>query len=314
MISKKLTHPTVEGVREKNYNEAKRWSAVELIDPIMEFDLHIGRETVQVDIDASPHTIAGMWGSDTHNHPKFEVHILLSGSCSMDMEGTSRVLRERQAVVVAPGQYHRPELGSREFERLSMGLTVPEGELRRAMQAAVAEKSVYPVTEEMLYLCRGILAESRRRDPFRREMMQAKVSVLALAVLRAMNLQGEVSGPDKEGRRMPSAIDMYFERNLAQNPGAEDLARQLHLSRRHLNRILQANYGMGFREKLLQARLEKAKWLLRHTEKSVSVIAGEVGYTYDSAFREAFYRQVGMTPQAYRVSRKHQQAQEETDK
>ena len=111
---------------------------------------------------------------------------------------------------------------------------------------------------------------------------------------------------------MPSAIDMYFERNLAQNPGAEDLARQLHISRRHLNRILQANYGMGFREKLLQARLERAKWLLRHTEESVSVIAGEVGYTYDSAFREAFCRQVGMTPQAYR-SKKRKEKQEETE-
>lgn len=287
---------------------------MDLIDPIMEFGLQLGRETLQVDIDASPHTIANMWGTDTHNHPKFEVHILLSGGCAMDMEGTSHKLRERQFVVVAPGQYHRPELGTREFERVSMGLTVPKGELRRAMQAALEAKNVFSVTDEMMYLCRGVLTESRRRDPFRREMMQAKVSTLVLAVLRAMNLQGDVNGLDKEGRRMPSAIDMYFERNLAQNPSAEDLAQQLHLSRRHLNRILQANYGMGFREKLLQARLERAKWLLRHTEKSVSVIAGEVGYTYDSAFREAFYRQVGMTPQAYRLQHKQAGVQEEADK
>lgn len=286
---------------------------MELIDPIMEFDLQIGREKVRVDIDASPHTIAGMWGSDTHNHPKFEVHILLSGSCSMDMEGASHTLQEGQFAVIAPGRYHRPELGSRRFERVSIGVTVPDGELRRSMQAATAETGIYPATEEILHLCRGILTESGRRDPFRKEMMQAKVSVLALAVLRAMNLQGEVRGLDKEGRRMPSAIDIYFERNLARNPGAEDLARQLHLSRRHLNRILQANYGMGFREKLLQARLEKAKWLLRHTDKSVSVIAGEVGYTYDSAFREAFCRQVGATPQAYRLNHKEKRVQEEAE-
>jgi len=287
---------------------------MELIDPIMEFDLQLGRETLQVDIDASPHTIANMWGSGTHNHPKFEVHILLSGSCSIDMEGTGRKLRERQAVVVAPGQYHRLELGVGEIERLSMGLTVPNGPLRRAMQAAVEKTSIYAVTDEIMLLCRGVLSESRRLDPFRREMMQAKVSTLVLAILRAMNLQGDVNGLDKGGRRMPSAIDMYFERNLAQNPSAEDLAQQLHMSRRHLNRILQANYGMGFREKLLQARLERAKWLLRHTENSVSVIAGDVGYTYDSAFREAFCRQVGVTPQAYRLQHKQTGVQEEADK
>ena len=286
---------------------------MDLIDPIMEFGLQLGRETLQVDIDASPHTIAHMWGSGTHNHPKFEVHILLSGSCSVDMEGTGHKLRERRFVVVAPGQYHRLELGVGEIERLSMGLTVPNGPLRRAMQAAVEQTSIYSVTDEIMLLCRGILAESRRRDPFRREMMQAKVSTLVLALLRAMNLQGDVNGLDKEGRRMPSAIDMYFERNLAQNPSAEDLAQQLHMSRRHLNRILQANYGMGFREKLLQARLERAKWLLRHTESSVSVIAGEVGYTYDSAFREAFYRQEGMTPQAYRLHHKQTKVQEDED-
>lgn len=287
---------------------------MELIDPIMEFGLQLGRESLQVDIDASPHTIANMWGSGTHNHPKFEVHILLSGNCSIDMEGTGYKLRARQAVVVAPGQYHRLELGAGEIERLSMGLTVPNGPLRRAMQAAVEQTSIYAVTDEIMQLCRGVLEESRRLEPFRREMMQAKVSTLVLAILRTMNLQGDVNGLDKEGRRMPSAIDMYFERNLAQNPSAEDLAQQLHMSRRHLNRILQANYGMGFREKLLQARLERAKWLLRHTENSVSVIAGDVGYTYDSAFREAFYRQVGMTPQAYRLNHKKINVQEEAGK
>jgi AraC-like DNA-binding protein len=269
---------------------------------------------VQVSIDANPHTIAGVWGGETHNHPRFEVHIMLNGSCRMDMDGTSYVLRQRQMVVVAPGRYHRQEAGNRDFERVSLSVGPGTGLLSRAMQEAVEKQTVYPITEEMVNLCRGILMEGEKNRPYRKEMMQVQVSELTIAVLRELNLGEEDRGMDKEGRRIPSAIDMYFERNLALNPGAEDLAQQLHLSRRQVNRVLQANYGMGFREKLLQARLERAKWLLRRTEKSVSVIAGEVGYTYDSAFREAFYRQVGMTPQAYRLNHKKINVQEEAGK
>ena len=110
-----------------------------------------------------------------------------------------------------------------------------------------------------------------------------------------------------------SIIDNYFGYQMGQNPSADDLAAKLHLSRRQLNRILKATYGMGFREKLLRNRMGQAKWLLRHTDKTVSAIALEVGYAHDSAFREAFRREFHMTPQEYRMKQiQANKEQEET--
>jgi len=57
--------------------------------------------------------------------------------------------------------------------------------------------------------------------------------------------------------------------------------------------------------------MNQAKWLLRHTDKTVSTIVGEVGYAHDSAFLQAFRRQFGMTPMEYRA--KHRQEQEQKE-
>lgn len=80
----------------------------------------------------------------------------------------------------------------------------------------------------------------------------------------------------------------------------EALAEELHLSRSQLNRFLKEQYGMTFREKLLRTRLDRASWLLRHTEKPVEDIVGAVGYSSESAFFQVFRKHFGMTPEKYR--------------
>jgi AraC-like DNA-binding protein len=183
--------------------------------------------------------------------------------------------------------------------------------MRGAMLDTVGQRNVFELTPGMLELCRGILNESRQRPPFCRELMRLRLAELGILLLRLLNLREEV--PAVEGSLRPiSIIDNYFETQMGQNPSADDLAAKLHLSRRQLNRILKATYGMGFREKLLRNRMDQAKWLLRHTDKTVSAIAVEVGYSHDSAFREAFRREFGLTPQEYRLKHRQEESREET--
>ena len=94
--------------------------------------------------------------------------------------------------------------------------------------------------------------------------------------------------------------DVFFEDHLTEGAYVEELAKELHLSRSQLNRFLKEQYGMSFREKLLQTRMDRASWLLRHTEKPVEEIAGEVGYRSESAFFQVFRKIFGQTPEKYR--------------
>ena len=277
----------------------------------LEYSLKLAGENLQLTVDETAHEIAGDLIGQVHNHPQFEMHAILGGTCEVDVDGNSFTLRAGQAAVIAPGQYHRVISAGEGCRRLVVNLIAPEGGVRRALVASVEQQNVFDLTGGMLELCRGILDESRERPPFCRELMRLRLAELGILLLRLLNLQEEV--PAVEGALRPVAvIDNYFETQIGKNPSADDLAAKLHLSRRQLNRILHATYGMGFREKLLRNRMDQAKWLLRHTDKTVTSIADEVGYAHDSAFREAFRREFRLTPQEYRLKHRQEERQEET--
>ena len=82
--------------------------------------------------------------------------------------------------------------------------------------------------------------------------------------------------------------------------GEEVLARELNLSRRQLDRIIQKQYGMSFRQKRSQIRFALACDLLRNSKDSIAKISEELGYSTPSNFTSFFKEMHGMTPGEYR--------------
>jgi two-component system, response regulator YesN len=58
--------------------------------------------------------------------------------------------------------------------------------------------------------------------------------------------------------------------------------------------------GINFIDYLNNIRIEKAKEILQNTNKSIYVIAQEIGYSNDSYFCRIFKQSVGMSPQQYK--------------
>jgi len=59
--------------------------------------------------------------------------------------------------------------------------------------------------------------------------------------------------------------------------------------------------GTGYKEFVIQLRLEQAKRLLRESELRITDIAGEVGYQDMRHFTQVFRKTVMMTPSEYRL-------------
>lgn len=275
------------------------------IESVLELELSLGKDVLGMGITEAAHEVCRVWGSETHSHARFEAHILLSGLCRVDADNVAHTLKAGQVAIIPPGCYHRLVPLEDGCERFTVGLTPKTARLRQAMKEAVPACKIFNPDKGFLALCRKVLDECGQKRPYWKELARMELGQCAVLTLRMMGLREESVFPKRSHRDLSmDIIDNYFEQNLAKDPGADDLAAKLHISRRHLGRILEEIYGMGFREKLLRARMDQAAWLLRHTDKSVSVIAGEVGYTYDSAFRQAFRQRYDMTPQEYRKLKK----------
>lgn len=83
----------------------------------------------------------------------------------------------------------------------------------------------------------------------------------------------------------------------------ESLAAEHHISVSYLQKTFKAVYGIPVYAYLKRYRLERAAEALRSTERSVTDIALDAGYTNPSKFTESFRAVYGMTPSAYRKAK-----------
>lgn len=79
-----------------------------------------------------------------------------------------------------------------------------------------------------------------------------------------------------------------------------ELAEYIGVNRSYLTNMFKKNIGCSPQEYLVNLRIEQAKDLLRHTQKSISTVAEEVGYHDQLAFSKIFKQRCHMSPRAYR--------------
>lgn len=79
------------------------------------------------------------------------------------------------------------------------------------------------------------------------------------------------------------------------------IARAALMSEAHFSREFRAAYGETPHSYLMTRRIERAKWLLRRGDLSVTEVCLEVGCTSLGSFSARFTELVGETPTAYRA-------------
>ncbi|WP_081942973.1 AraC family transcriptional regulator [Myxosarcina sp. GI1] len=92
-------------------------------------------------------------------------------------------------------------------------------------------------------------------------------------------------------------IDAYLDRNIK----LADLAQLLGMSPFHFSRLFKQSIGMTPHQYLSQQRVERAKELLKKTDRLIIDIALECGFSSHSHLSKQFRQITGITPKAYRL-------------
>ncbi|MEU5440872.1 AraC family transcriptional regulator [Streptomyces griseofuscus] len=100
-------------------------------------------------------------------------------------------------------------------------------------------------------------------------------------------------------RRMLRARDT-MDRDYARPLDVSALARVAHVSPAHFARTFRATFGETPHRYLQRRRVERAMYLLRESDRSVTDIAFEVGFGSPGTFSRTFRDIVGSSPRAYR--------------
>ncbi len=105
---------------------------------------------------------------------------------------------------------------------------------------------------------------------------------------------------ESETRRLLRARD-EIDRRFAEPLNVHDLAAVAMVSAAHFSRRFKRLFGQPPHEYLYYRRIERAKWLLRTSDMSVTDICNAVGYSSLGTFTTTFVRLVGESPTTHRA-------------
>ncbi|MCI9419208.1 MAG: helix-turn-helix transcriptional regulator [Eubacterium sp.] len=131
-------------------------------------------------------------------------------------------------------------------------------------------------------------------------------SIQALFQLLFSKLHESLSSDADDFRELELLqLHMNIQNNPASPWSVPEMAKQLHICPRHLQKIYQKRFGITCMDDVIQNRLLLAKEKLEHTDIPVYRIAEQCGYSNTEHFSRQFKQHFTMSPSMYRRSKKN---------
>lgn len=111
--------------------------------------------------------------------------------------------------------------------------------------------------------------------------------------------RSDYRGNEVLAERLFRVTDYIYE-NHSERITLSDVAKNVHLSDYYLSHLIKTFTGLSFQDYLNFARIEESEKLLLGTDKSISFIAEECGFSAVRYYTKFFERWFGVTPKEYR--------------
>ncbi|HPD00989.1 MAG TPA: AraC family transcriptional regulator, partial [Acetivibrio sp.] len=128
------------------------------------------------------------------------------------------------------------------------------------------------------------------------------VMELFVLISRALKMEWESSIKNKSPKikELIQVSVSYIHNNYERDISLKDIAQYVFLSTSYFTRAFKEEMGISPISYLLKLRIERAKELLKETDKRISDIALSVGFSNQQRFNDIFKKYVKLTPLQYR--------------
>jgi signal transduction histidine kinase/CheY-like chemotaxis protein len=118
-----------------------------------------------------------------------------------------------------------------------------------------------------------------------------------------LNIETTTNAPRGLDKKFVNAFVALVEKNIGNADfNVNDIGRELGMSRVQIYRKVKALMGYSVNDYIINVRLKKAKHQLLHTEKSISEIAAEVGFSSATYFSTTFKSRFNLSPKDFKSS------------
>lgn len=248
--------------------------------------------------------------NNPHRHTFFEVCLVGGhGEGEFVVQGKTLSLRPGDVFVARPGVVHQiRNTAEPEMElfwvcfQWTPAPQKPPGDVDRLLKAfAEAEVCVVPDAEARLALIWAAIRVVSEGTPSLGDgaQRQALTAALLLGCAQALSeqreLPEEVAAPGS-GEATARLAVRFIHDNLNCRLPLDEIAAQVHVSTRHLSRLVTEFTGSSPAHYIARARLDRARGLLLHTEMPIKEVAVTVGYPDVHHFTRVFTARFGCPP------------------
>lgn len=237
-------------------------------------------------------------GSVTNFHHRFVLLILLEQGGPVRIGESAYQLEPGECALIFPHQFHHymdVQSGSVEWLFLTFDLDNP--------------KAITPLRDSPRYLdaiavelVEKIAVSYLRGLPSDALGVSYHLSKLLFHLTEAPRIPRErcsAHSADDHRDLIVQKINVYIRQNLKKAPSLEAIAADLGYSASHLRTLFREKLGVSLGLYIRESRLAWAARLLLTTDKMVSAVAEETGFTSLNAFSRAFASSFGVAPKTY---------------
>jgi AraC-like DNA-binding protein/mannose-6-phosphate isomerase-like protein (cupin superfamily) len=264
-------------------------------------------------------SVGSAWTYPSHEHPQYEINVVLAGEQVMVVDGRSYTQRQGDLMLLRPGIVHSSHSNGEGFTYFCMHFDIDDklflsllGRLEQVLFPAggAVAGQIGPALGKLLDL--SAPDGTKAGDSVAKRMrIQSAVFELFATLWEAVSseaahlpgrghVQAELA--HQIANRLQGRVNQHFgqTRSAEEHYGIEEISSELGISVSHCNRVFRSVFGMSPRVYLSRLVLHEAKLLLADPQWSVQQIATMLGYGDIAHFSRQFKRWSGQSPTAYR--------------
>lgn len=245
-----------------------------------------------------------------HFHPYYELYYVERGACRFFLENEFYDLHAGDFILLPPQVLHytRYMFGACQRTALFFRPTDVEGlDVLMDMPGFFDRPGILQVPEaqrDKIHALLGrMLTEERIQDLRSPPLLGLLLRELFLLCSRMGVPLGDAPAKIHTTDQQILLAARYMSEHFREAVTAGDIAAAAGFSPNYLSRKFRECVGIGVHEYLVFLRLQQARLELVSTDDSVTDIALRCGFSSGNYFKDAFLKQYGVTPRAYRKTR-----------
>ena len=130
--------------------------------------------------------------------------------------------------------------------------------------------------------------------------LNAEVTAIITELFGQLRVEVPSEDDPMGNKQIYSDIADYIRRNISENIKLSDIADAFGYSPKYLSHLFSEINGTSLKQFILSTKMETASYYLTDSDRTITEIASEVGFSDMHNFSRTFKRLTGLTPSEYR--------------